>query len=204
MVRRYDIKGNVTIHQKKDIHHKTDGKQTFKIHGGECAIAYDSDGIAISTILGSCVSVMLYDKVKKIYGMNHFLLPSSLEAEESLKYGLMSMELMINDMLKMGCCKKNMVAKIAGGAHVLESISQKIGEKNISFARDFCKAEGISIVSEDVGGDKGRVVILDRKLNTYVKYIERDYGIVEIEKAEIDRLSENAKDRTNQEVFFFD
>ncbi len=88
----------------------------------------------ILTILGSCISVCLYDEVNKISGINHFMLPESRRSGEisnsnqfyndlyenpSLRYGSYSMELLINEMLKLGGQKKYMLAKVFGGGNVL-------------------------------------------------------------------------------------
>lgn len=146
-------------------------KQTLGIIGGEFAITYDEDELAISTLLGSCVAVMIYDKEKKVKGINHFLLPTSCAKGESCRFGLFAMETMLNEMYKLGCKKENLTAKIAGGANILRDLSENIGERNVMFARSFCKSEGIKVIAESVLGTKGRVVLLDNDFNTTVKMI---------------------------------
>lgn len=141
-------------------------KETLGIIGGEFAITYDEHNLPISTLLGSCVAVMLYDDVMRIKGMNHFLLPTSCARGESCRFGLYAMEAMLNEMYKLGCDKRNISAKIAGGAMILQNFSESIGEKNVMFARNFCRSENIKIVSESVLGHYGRVVMLDNDFNT--------------------------------------
>lgn len=146
-------------------------KETLGIIGGEFAITYDYDNLPISTLLGSCVAVMLYDDVMRIKGMNHFLLPSSCARGESCRFGLYAMEAMLNEMYKLGCTKKNISAKIAGGATILKNFSESIGERNVMFARNFCRSEKIKIVSESVLGNNGRVVMLDNDFNTMTRSV---------------------------------
>lgn len=146
-------------------------RETLGIIGGEFAITYDHDNMPIATLLGSCVGVMLYDNVVRIKGMNHFLLPSSCAQGESCRFGLYAMETMLNEMYKLGCKKENLTAKIAGGAMILQDLTENIGEKNVMFARSFCRSEGIRVISEHVLGNNGRVVMLDNDFKTVAKSI---------------------------------
>lgn len=146
-------------------------RMTLGITGGEFAITYDEDELPIATLLGSCVAVMIYDSVMQIKGMNHFLLPTSCTKGASCRFGLYAMEAMLNEMYKLGSKKENLSAKIAGGAAILQSFSDNIGERNVMFARHFCRSEGIKIVSETVLGNSGRVVMLDSNFKTISKSI---------------------------------
>lgn len=146
-------------------------KETLGIIGGEFAITFDDDHLPISTLLGSCVAVMLYDDVMRLKGMNHFLLPSSCAKGESCRFGLYAMEAMLNEMYKLGCRKENISAKIAGGATILQNFSDNIGERNVLFARNFCRAEKIRIVAENTLGNNGRVVMVDNEFNTMSKFV---------------------------------
>jgi chemotaxis protein CheD len=146
-------------------------RETLGIIGGEFAITYDHDDMPITTLLGSCVGVMLYDNVVRVKGMNHFLLPSSCTQSESCRFGLYAMETMLNEMYKLGCKKDNISAKIAGGATILQDLTENIGERNVMFARSFCRSEGIRVISESVLGNNGRVVMLDNDFKTVAKSI---------------------------------
>lgn len=146
-------------------------RETLGIIGGEFAITYDDDDLPITTLLGSCVAVMLYDNIIRLKGMNHFLLPTSCAQGESCRFGLYAMETMLNEMYKLGCRKENITAKVAGGATILQDLSENIGQRNVMFARSFCRSEGIKIVSESVLGNNGRVVMLDNDFKTATKTI---------------------------------
>lgn len=112
--------------------------------------------VVMSTVLGSCVATCLYDPVAKVGGMNHFLLPDTdTDRPGELRFGLNLMETLINDLLKQNARKKDLVAKIFGGANVIME-SSTIGARNGRFARQFLKDEGIPCIAESIGGDRAR------------------------------------------------
>lgn len=152
------------------------GYNTHTVIGGEFAIVKDSDNIAFKTLLGSCVAIMFYDKVQEIKGMNHFLLPSTNNSNEDMKYGLYSVEAMLNEMYKMGCRKENMAAKISGGADIVNVTlsSKSIGHRNVEFAMDFCASEGFRILSNHTRGVDGRVILMANRFETFIKTVENN------------------------------
>ena len=154
---------------------KTKGLFTHTVIGGEFAVGNDIEQIAFKTLLGSCVAIMFYDKVAKIKGMNHFLLPNSSNMNDDMKYGLYSVEAMLNEMYKQGCNKKNMVAKISGGADIMQISlsSQSIGSRNVTFAKDFCKSEGFKLLSEHTRGEHGRLILLANDFETFIKVTQK-------------------------------
>lgn len=115
-------------------------------------------GEMIVTVLGSCISACIRDRVFGIGGMNHFMLPVGEEGGSSsntwnsaaTRYGNFAMEALINDILKNGGRRENLELKVFGGGMILESMTD-IGKKNASFVRDFIKTEGLSLLAEDLG-----------------------------------------------------
>ena len=150
------------------------GMKTHTVIGGEFAVVNDSEEVALKTLLGSCVAIMFYDKNMKVKGMNHFLLPATENANEDMKYGLYSVEAMLNEMYKLGCSKQNMAAKISGGADIMNisAFSKSIGHRNVEFAHTFCKAEGFRILSDHTRGNDGRVILMGNKFETFIKNVE--------------------------------
>mmetsp|Transcript_1081 Transcript_1081/g.1668 ORF Transcript_1081/g.1668 Transcript_1081/m.1668 type:complete len:157 (-) Transcript_1081:424-894(-) len=101
------------------------------------------------TTLGSCIAACLWDRVAKVGGMNHFMLPEG--NGDSGRYGSFAMELLINEMMKRGANKGRMEAKIFGGGAVISGMnSLNVGERNTNFVIDYLKLERIPIVSKDV------------------------------------------------------
>lgn len=127
-----------------------------------------SKPIVISTLLGSCVSACLYDKKKRIIGMNHFLIsgdtfPSGKDfcLSEAGRYGIHAMELLINEMMQQGARRDNLRAKVFGGSSLSRLRSDsvyRIGENNSRFVVEFLYLENIPIAARDLGGTRGRVV----------------------------------------------
>ena len=124
---------------------------------GEFRISNDP-GECLVTVLGSCVATCLWDDEAGVGGMNHFLLAGANEPRDgNLKYGINSMELLINGLLQAGAKRKRLKAKLFGGAKML-NISRQIGQENAEFALWFLGSEGISNVGQCLGGDRGRKV----------------------------------------------
>jgi chemotaxis protein CheD len=130
-----------------------------KIHIGE--IYASSTPIVIETILGSCVSVCMFDSERKVGGMNHILLPGKADMgnfDGAARYGINAMEMLINNLMKLGARRMNLQSKIFGGAHIIQSLHRdnSPGLKNVSFVEKFMQIENIPIISRDTGGVNGR------------------------------------------------
>lgn len=122
---------------------------------GECRVSADP-GVVLSTVLGSCVAVCMHDQLAEIGGMNHFLLPGGTgQSQKDMRYGVHSMELLINDLLKLGAQRNNLTAKLFGGASVIQSHTS-IGKSNAEFAMSFLRREGIPCLAQDLGGTAAR------------------------------------------------
>ncbi len=117
----------------------------------------------ITTLLGSCVAVCLYDPKLRLAGMNHFLLPSRAKSSgddtDVILAGDYSMEVLLNTMLSKGAAKQRIVAKAFGGGTIVTSILMAIGERNATFAKEWLEREGIPLTAQDFGGAWSRKVI---------------------------------------------
>ena len=112
--------------------------------------------VALSTILGSCASVCLFDPDSGLGGMNHYLLADSAQSGSvSLKYGAHAMELLINSLLKMGAARHRLKAKVFGGGLITGRFDY-IGPRNTKFALQYLEDEGIPVISQDIGGNAAR------------------------------------------------
>lgn len=150
------------------------GESVF-IHVGQ--IHVDRAPGAISTVLGSCVAVCLYDPVSGIGGMNHYLLPFwNGNGLQSPKFGNIAIPKLIDAMLTHGANPKTTEAKLFGGASMraLNSDSMMIGHKNILVAREILIEYNIPIIAEDVGGQLGRKIQLNLEGGkVLMKYAQR-------------------------------
>ena len=117
---------------------------------------YTSKDMLIVTVLGSCVSACIRDRVTGLGGMNHFMLPdggadAGSPVSASARYGTYAMEVLINDLLKAGARRDNLEAKVFGGGAVLKGFTAiNVGERNAAFVQSFLKNEKIRIVAEDL------------------------------------------------------
>jgi chemotaxis protein CheD len=132
--------------------------ETVYLHPGQLYAA--SEAKVISTILGSCVSVCLWDSGAAVAGINHFLLPvNPVRSSDDPRYGNVAMEQLLNAMIRRGALPSRMIAKVFGGACVVAAFSgprQAIGDQNVEAARQALAKAGIRIAGEQVGGRRGR------------------------------------------------
>jgi chemotaxis receptor (MCP) glutamine deamidase CheD len=95
----------------------------------------------------------MYDPVLRAGGMNHILLPHCRAGEKNPRFGIHAMELLINELMKLGGDRRRFVAKAFGGANVLQGITMPpVGDGNARFVREFLALEKIPLVAERMGG----------------------------------------------------
>jgi chemotaxis protein CheD len=145
--------------------------QAVKILPGEYYAS--ADGMAITTLLGSCVSVCLYDRGSGVGGMNHFMLPQILQGSNatrcadpaltgcssvcSARYGACAMRHLLQRLELLGASPFRLEAKLFGAGRVMARVTD-IGEKNAEFALGYLEERGIQVVAMDLGGTCPRKV----------------------------------------------
>lgn len=120
-----------------------------------------SEATAISTVLGSCVSVCLFDGLARVGGMNHYLLPTEVDKERSPRLGGAAMEMLLADVLALGARRSRLEAKVFGGASVLGGAvgRRRLGDENVKLALRILEALAVPVVGGDVGGTRGRKIV---------------------------------------------
>jgi len=122
---------------------------------GEIAVDDDPETV-ITTLLGSCVSVCLFDPIAKVGGMNHILLPDDpADNVRGQGVAIHAMEMLLNPLLKQGARKSRIQAKVFGGA-TFSGAFGNIGAKNIDFVMRYLEVEGIVCVGQSLGGRSAR------------------------------------------------
>jgi chemotaxis receptor (MCP) glutamine deamidase CheD len=111
----------------------------------------------VKTLLGSCISVCLYDPQTHVGGMNHFMLPHASRdggGADLTRFGVHAMDYLVSAMMKLGGDRRRFVAKCFGGAHVLDvqESAEGVPQQNIAFIRSFLAEEGFPMLAEDLGG----------------------------------------------------
>ncbi|HYX38180.1 MAG TPA: chemotaxis protein CheB [Oligoflexus sp.] len=119
----------------------------------------------IKTILGSCVSVVLWDRTHHIGGLCHYLLPEPTPGSvPSARYGSFAIPELLQRMLELGAQREHIQAKIYGGGNVVNHLNRldgNIGDRNVEEAHVQLKALKIPVLESNIGGTKGRVIALD-------------------------------------------
>lgn len=177
---------------------KTREQFAAKLLPGEYYVTVNNE--VITTVLGSCVSACIRDRIFGIGGMNHFMLPAQTDNSSdawkdtgisaSTRYGNYAMEHLINDILKNGGEKRNLEIKIFGGGKILQSMTD-VGKRNIEFVREYIAKESYKLVSEDVGDICPRKVLYDpRTGKVQIKRLRNIHNntIVEREKDYMNNL----------------
>lgn len=144
-------------------------EKLIEIAAGEMAVGQNE--VIIRTCgVGSCIVICLYDKMNRIGGLAHCMLPSSISRKDSklrddkgfvAKYVDRGVERLLGEMLKSGAVKENIKARIVGGSEMIKLFKNNttgLGVKNTDAARTALRNYGVPIESEDVGGNVGRNV----------------------------------------------
>ncbi len=128
--------------------------------------------VMTETLVGSCVTVCLYNTKEGFGAMNHFLRdrPRNESDPEVGTYGTSATRQIVNAMLKIDSEPRHYQASIFGGAAVLKTANAdgSIGQGNVAAALEVLKAAGIRVVRQEVGGTRGRRV----RFNTQTGQIE--------------------------------
>jgi chemotaxis protein CheD len=139
----------------------------IKVGIADMNTAFSPDKI-VTIGLGSCIGIALYDSKLKIGGLAHIMLPDSTQFNKisnPLKFADLAIPLLIEDMEKLGSKKSNITAKIVGGASMFTFADNKmnmdIGNRNSISVRNILNRFSIPLLSEDIGGNKGRTMIFD-------------------------------------------
>lgn len=130
-------------------------KVSVRVLPGEHYVSGDPDEMIV-TVLGSCISACIRDPETGFGGMNHFMLPTSTtgqwgDVSAAMRYGNYAMEVLINDLLRLGARKELLEIKLFGGARI-GTANSDVGERNISFVQMYLRDEGLRPVAVDVGG----------------------------------------------------
>jgi chemotaxis protein CheD len=119
-----------------------------------------ADPSLITTVLGSCVGVCLWDSRRQAGGMNHYVLPLSRDGDRTTRYGDVAIDRLVEAMAELGCRPQDLVAKLFGGANVLSSSTahDTVGEQNVAFALQRLRHHRISVKARRTGGEIGLLV----------------------------------------------
>lgn len=160
----------------------------------------------VSTILGSCVAACLFDPEARIGGLNHFMLPFHVsDLALSARYGVHAMELLINEIMKLGGDRRRLRAKVFGGANVFRFADSpwNVGRCNAEFVRKFLETENIPVVAQRLGGEEPlRVHFVTDTGKAFVKAIAHSKSILEREQLLDRKATEQLTLMSHDQVLF--
>jgi chemotaxis protein CheD len=132
------------------------------LHPGEVFVS--SGPCAVSTIVGSCVSVFLWDRQRQQGGLNHYLLPQQLRPDDSAgRFGPTAIKLLVDRLAALGSRPAGLVAQVFGGAHVLAGAprdANHLGLQNVEVAFKLLRELRVPVLAHDVGGTRGRRIVV--------------------------------------------
>jgi chemotaxis protein CheD len=155
------------------------------------------DECVLGTVIGSCVVVCLYDEIKKIGGMGHFIVPGAIGTEgiiasDIAQHGVVSLEYLLGELIKIGGDRKCMKAKIFGAGYLSKNvyITGNVINSNIMFIHEYFSMEKIVVERNDLGGDFRRKIYFYPMTGKIFRKIlqnnEESSEFVEMEKEYID------------------
>jgi chemotaxis protein CheD len=155
------VRPTATVDTLLDATSFASGRAAVYLHPGKLYASREPS--AVTTILGSCVAVCLWDPVQRIGGINHYLLPHGPgNGQSSERFGDVAIPSLIGKLLTLGSATWGLEAKLFGGACVIDAMrasDHNLGAKNVDVARQLLEEAGIPVVGGDVGGPKGRKLI---------------------------------------------
>lgn len=143
--------------------HASNGEPVHQVFLMPGSIYIGSKPTVVTTILGSCIAVCLWDSVRHVGGMNHFVLPSDMDGDCSARYGDVAIEALTKGLLGLGCRVQNLRAKVFGGAAVLPlgADAATVGVRNLEMALESLQHYGIPVVAHRTGGERGLLIRLN-------------------------------------------
>jgi chemotaxis protein CheD len=124
--------------------------------------------LRITTVLGSCVSIILWHPLLVHGGMCHYMLPSRFEPRGTLaldgKYGDEAMELFLIEIRKRNMVPAQYRVNVYGGGNMFSEAAPKgmdIGQQNIELALRLLQQYGFSIACEHLGSFGRRKIAFD-------------------------------------------
>jgi chemotaxis protein CheD len=117
----------------------------------------------ITAIVGSGVTVCLWDSISKVGGANHYLLPNDASGSpQDPKYAQFANQQLLREVLEKGANRNSLQAKIFGGSVPTVMFSKTndcIGARNIEAAVQFVTQEKLQLVQREAGGTKARKIL---------------------------------------------
>lgn len=129
-------------------------------------VVSDARALLVTYGLGSCIALCVHDRVRRVAGMLHYMLPCASVAPDKAHdrpamFGDTGIELLFARMAERGCARSDLVIKAAGGGQMYDDRGLfRIGERNYALLKMVLEQHKLSLAADDVGGNKSRTVRL--------------------------------------------
>jgi chemotaxis protein CheD len=134
---------------------------------GDCRIADAPGQLLVTYALGSCIALVVHDRMANVGGLLHYMLPdSAIDAaqgrENPFKFADTGIPLLLDHVLAHGASKRRLTVHAIGGACMMDQDSTfDIGRRNYQALRRILWKAGLLLHGEAVGGVRSRTVRLD-------------------------------------------
>lgn len=138
--------------------------ERFDVRASELKVA-PTPAILTARALGSCVAIVLFDRIAKVGGLAHIMLPDSHQVRagrSEARFADTAVKAMLTQLADLGATRRRITAKIVGGANMFPLLGPSghlhIGKRNIAAVKRELEVAGIRLVAEDTGDSHGRSV----------------------------------------------
>ncbi len=151
------------------------GSRLNKVYLKPGELVITEEPTMVTTVLGSCVSVTMFNARRGVAAICHGMLPHGGKSE-NFKYVDTAVRYMIGYFNKLEIDRKEIEVKFFGGADMFNTVESStrnltVGWQNISAATRCLKEYGMTPTTSDVGGKKGRKLIFTT--DTGIVYLKR-------------------------------
>jgi chemotaxis protein CheD len=190
--------------------HSNYGKPMVILYPGEHVVT--KEDVILSTVSGSCLVVSLYDRLRHIGGMGHFILPGQIRhkgitEDEVAAYGITQLEYLFGEFVKLGSSRNDVVANIFGAAEqsYIHHVNHSILDSNVNFIHKYFTNEKIPIKNLDLEGHTRRKILFfpasGKTFRKNLKNNETDSEIIKMEQEYIDRAFREVQQKTQVVLF---
>ncbi len=118
--------------------------------------------VVIETVLGSCVSVFLFDERLRCGAANHIIYPHSPPDQPTTKYGDVAMRVLFHVMRDFGSHTADLTARLVGGASIADNLASLAAvTENLAIVERSLRSHGVPVVSRETGSNRGRKVAFE-------------------------------------------
>jgi chemotaxis protein CheD len=122
-----------------------------------------SEPSRVTTVVGSCVAICLWDPSTGVGGINHYLLPRCPDPSQSSgRFGDTAFQILVDRLVELGAARRSLQARLVGGACLISAFRDRdshLGRQNVDLGLMLLRDAGIRLVQQETGGGQGRKIV---------------------------------------------